>query len=191
MCNIKNRFRSLCLGGVALLAAVGCAAKVPVVKEEYRAPYTVMGKTYHPLKTVQPGYAQDGVASWYGPGFHGRKTASGEIYDMHGLTAAHNVLPLKTLVKVRNMANGKEITVRINDRGPFVNDRMIDLSLAAARGLGIVKPGTAPVRLTVVGPEDTMVASRNPAAENKDGTVSKPPNPFYTAATQGVLALIR
>jgi rare lipoprotein A len=192
---------SRCLLGAAILLVItGCAAKVPVVKEEYRAPYTIMGKTYRPLKTVKPGFSQEGTASWYGPGFHGKKTASGEVYDMHRLSAAHNVLPLKTMVKVQNLSNGKEVIVRINDRGPFVNDRCIDLSLSAARGLGMVKPGTAPVRLTVIGSDYSTLASRSPAVDKKEQTpkppnpleqTPKPPNPFFTAATQGLLALIK
>lgn len=88
-----------------------------------------------------------GVASWYGPGFHGRATASGERYDQHGLTAAHRTWPLGTAVRVTHLANGRSLVVRINDRGPFVDGREIDLSFEAARQLGIVRPGTARVRL--------------------------------------------
>jgi rare lipoprotein A len=172
-----------------LLVISSCATKVPVVRRECLPPYTVMGKTYHPLKKIEPGFTQDGIASWYGPGFHGKKTASGETYDMYELTAAHNLLPLKTLVKVTNLANGKEMVVRINDRGPFVNDRMIDLSLAAARGLGVVKPGTAPVRLTVLGPANSVVASLPPVSDT--GGAYKGPNPFYSGKGSGLLALIR
>jgi rare lipoprotein A len=175
---------------LTLVALSSCAAQAPVVKQEYRAAYTVRGKTYHPFKKVDPGFTQDGIASWYGPGFHGKKTASGEVYDMHGLTAAHNILPLKTRVKVTNVANGKEVVVRITDRGPFVNDRMLDLSLAAAKGLDIVKPGTAPVRLTVLGPDEGTVPWQTAAICGK-GTKSRVPNPFFTNPPRGLLALVR
>lgn len=94
-----------------------------------------------------------GIASWYGPGFHGKKTASGEIFDTGKLTAAHRTLPFGTRLTVRNMANGKEVTVRINDRGPFAKDRIIDLSKAAAARLDMIGAGTAEVRLYLKGNE--------------------------------------
>jgi len=96
------------------------------------------------------GAVQEGVASWYGPGFHGKATTSGEVYDQHDLTAAHQTLPLGTRVAVTNLRNGRSIEVRVNDRGPFVGGRVIDLSYAAARALDMVGPGTAPVRVTVL-----------------------------------------
>lgn len=96
------------------------------------------------------GASQRGIASWYGEPFHGRKTASGETYDMHKLTAAHKELPLGTVVKVTNLENGKTVTVRVNDRGPFVKGRIIDLSLGAAKQISMVGPGTAKVEMTVV-----------------------------------------
>ena len=92
-----------------------------------------------------------GIASWYGPGFHGRDTASGERYDMKALTAAHPTLPFGTVVEVRNVANGASVRVRINDRGPFKKNRIIDLSQSAARAIGMLGPGTALVELVVVG----------------------------------------
>ncbi len=113
-------------------------------------PYTVMGRTYEPLRT-HAGYAQDGVASWYGTDFHGKKTSNGEVYDMHAMTAAHKTLPMNVYVKVRNRENGREIVVRINDRGPFVKDRVIDLSYAAAKALGVDQKGTAPVHVAALG----------------------------------------
>jgi rare lipoprotein A len=94
-----------------------------------------------------------GVASWYGPGFHGRATASGQIYDMHALTAAHRTLPFGTVVEVRNLENGLVVRVTINDRGPFVGRRIIDLSRAAAEAIDMVGPGTARVELVAVGVE--------------------------------------
>ncbi len=96
---------------------------------------------------------QVGYASWYGPKFHGRKTASGEIYDMHALTAAHKSLPFGTLVRVVNLENGKSVVVRINDRGPYVKGRIIDLSYAAAKRIGLDKTGVAKVRLEIIGYE--------------------------------------
>src|SRR5438445_483006 len=94
---------------------------------------------------------QVGVASWYGPGFHGNRTANGEIYDQFELTAAHPSLPLGTRAMVTNLANGRAVEVRINDRGPFVDGRAIDLSYAAARTIGLVGPGTGRVRIEVLG----------------------------------------
>jgi rare lipoprotein A len=95
---------------------------------------------------------QVGIASWYGPGFHGNRTANGEIYDQHDLTAAHPSLPLGTRVMVTNLENGRAVEVRLNDRGPFVGGRVIDLSYAAARSIAMIGPGTARVRVEVLGP---------------------------------------
>jgi len=91
-----------------------------------------------------------GVASWYGPGFHGRSTANGERYDMNGLTAAHKTLPFNTKVRVTNVRNGRSVVVRINDRGPFVKARTIDLSRGAAKALGMINAGTAHVELEII-----------------------------------------
>lgn len=99
-------------------------------------------------------YVQEGVASWYGPMFNGRRTSSGEIYDMHGFTAAHRTLPFGTMVRVTNLSNGMQTQVRINDRGPFVANRIIDLSLSAARAIEMVGPGTAQVRLELISGPD-------------------------------------
>jgi rare lipoprotein A len=98
----------------------------------------------------RPGVVEVGTASWYGPGFHGNRTSSGEIYDQYDMTAAHQTLPLGTRVAVTNLSNGREVEVRINDRGPFVKGRSIDLSYAAARSLGAIGPGTIPVRIEVL-----------------------------------------
>lgn len=95
----------------------------------------------------RPSTLERGMASWYGPGFHGRMTASGERYDMHAATAAHRTLPFGTLLEVRNLDNGLTTQVRVNDRGPFKKDRIVDLSLTAARAIGMVGPGTARVEL--------------------------------------------
>jgi rare lipoprotein A len=98
----------------------------------------------------RPGAVEVGTASWYGPGFHGNRTSSGEIYDQYDMTAAHQTLPLGTRVAVTNLLNGREVEVRVNDRGPFVKGRSIDLSYAAARSLGAIGPGTIPVRIEVL-----------------------------------------
>ncbi len=107
---------------------------------------------------VSVGWKQDGIASWYGPNFHGGTTSNGERYNMYAMTAAHKTLPMNTMVKVTNKRNGRSVVVRINDRGPFVQRRIVDLSYAAARKLGIDKTGTAPVRLEVLG-FDSLIAS--------------------------------
>ncbi len=106
---------------------------------------------FEPQPVVRPSrFVQTGMASWYGPGFHGKRTANGEIYDQHALTAAHRSLPLGTNVMVTNLENEQAIEVRINDRGPFVGGRIIDLSLAAAKSIGVYAPGTALVRIEVL-----------------------------------------
>jgi rare lipoprotein A len=106
------------------------------------------------------GGRQEGVASWYGPGFHGRRTANGEIYDQYELTAAHQTLPLGTRVMVTSLSNGRSVEVRINDRGPFVDGRIVDLSYAAASVIGMVGPGTMPVRLEVLDAPIQVASSR-------------------------------
>jgi len=100
------------------------------------------------------GYTEEGNASWYGAPFHGRRASNGEVYDMYKLTAAHRTLPFETMVRVTNLNNGKSTTVRITDRGPFVENRIIDLSLAAAREIELVDPGVARVRVEVLGNVD-------------------------------------
>jgi rare lipoprotein A len=120
--------------------------------------YVVFGERYTVMET-SAGYEEQGIASWYGEPFHGRRTSSGEIYDMHKLSAAHKSLPLPTYVEVTNLENGRQIVVRVNDRGPFHDGRVIDLSYAAARKLDIVGPGTAEVRVRALDP---------PAADRPD-----------------------
>jgi rare lipoprotein A len=113
-------------------------------------PYTILGKTYYPLLSSH-GFREEGTASWYGPNFHGKRTANGEKYDMFGMTAAHKLLPFGTKVLVTNRENGKSVVVRINDRGPFVADRVIDLTRSAAERIGMIAKGTAPVSLQTQG----------------------------------------
>uniref|UniRef100_A0A7V5XI02 Probable endolytic peptidoglycan transglycosylase RlpA n=1 Tax=Thermodesulfobacterium geofontis TaxID=1295609 RepID=A0A7V5XI02_9BACT len=112
-------------------------------------PYTIDGKTYFPLPSAE-GYEEVCIASWYGPGFHQNQSSSGEIYNMYDFTAAHKILPLGTYVLVKNLENEKQVIVRINDRGPFVEDRCIDLSYAAAKELGIIGKGLSKVKITAL-----------------------------------------
>lgn len=113
-------------------------------------PYTINGKRYEPLSSHQ-GFEQEGIASSYGQDFHGRTTSNGERFDMNAMTAAHKTLPMGVYVRVQHKRNGKELVVRINDRGPFVGDRIIDLSEAAAARLGMLQEGLAPVKVTALG----------------------------------------
>lgn len=128
-------------------------------------PYTVLGETYHPLESAN-GYSEEGLASWYGRDFHGKLTANGEMYDMYKPSAAHKLLPLGTRVRVTNLENGKTVYLTVNDRGPFVKGRIIDLSYEAANRLGTLDKGVAMVRVESVGGIPGAV----------DGTL---PGPFY------------
>ena len=136
---------------------------MPVPKAEVRiprgnvSPYTVFGRQYSVMPTAE-GYEEIGVASWYGRKFHGRLTSSGEPYDMFALTAAHKTLPLPSYVEVTNLANNEQIIVRVNDRGPFADNRIIDLSWAAARRLGFDQLGTARVQLKILAHPDMVAA---------------------------------
>ena len=135
----------------------------------WERPYEVNGKRYEPLRGGEhAGYVEEGLASWYGRDFHGKRTSNGEVYDMHAPTAAHKTLPLGVYVKVHNLANGREAVARINDRGPFVKGRIIDLSYALASELEVVGPGTAPVRIEALGFRQTDSAGhatyRQPAS---------------------------
>jgi rare lipoprotein A len=123
---------------VALPAVAFTACSSPTPKPTYFPGYPI-------------GFVERGVASWYGPGFHGNKTANGERYDMHQLTAAHRTLPLGSIAVVRSTTSGRQITVRINDRGPFARGRILDLSLAGAQALGMTGNGTDQIELRVVG----------------------------------------
>ncbi|MCP4106362.1 MAG: septal ring lytic transglycosylase RlpA family protein [Desulfobacteraceae bacterium] len=116
----------------------------------YPRPYKVFGKWYYPLPHAKD-FRQRGIASWYGEEFHGRPTSNGEIFDMYQISAAHKILPLGTVVRVHNLLSNKSLVMRINDRGPFVPGRVIDLSRAAAMELGIFGPGTAPVEVIALG----------------------------------------
>src|SRR6266704_2409162 len=112
-------------------------------------PYELNGHTYVPAE--DPNYRTEGMASWYGPDFHGKPTANGEIFDMNGISAAHPTLPMPSYLRVTNLANGRSIIVRINDRGPYARERVTDLSVGAARALGFYEQGLARVRVEYVG----------------------------------------
>ncbi len=133
------------------LAACSTVPEKPVDTGKWtRKPYKINGKWYRPIDSAY-GFEETGIASWYGRDFHGRKTSNGEIYDMYAMTAAHKTLPMGTYVKVTRLDNGRETIVRINDRGPFVKGRIIDLSYRAAETLGMVDEGTAKVRIVALG----------------------------------------
>jgi rare lipoprotein A len=135
--------------------------------EVYGVSYTVMDSSY--------GYKERGVASWYGKKFHGRPTSSQEPYDMYGMTAAHKTLPLPTYVRVRNLKNNRSIVVRVNDRGPFVDNRIIDLSYSAAIKLDMVKDGTGLVELTALSYDEPLppkkVAATTPPKPDTDAGI--------------------
>jgi len=172
---VKRAQFSLCLVLAALLAACGGSPsrrdsgadgydgphlkaseikdavprKEPLAKYGNRSPYVVLGKSYRVLDSAE-GYREKGIASWYGKKFNGRRTSSGEIYDMHKATAAHKTLPLPTYAEVTNLDNGRKVIVKINDRGPFHEHRLIDLSYGAAVRLGMENTGTARVEVRAI-----------------------------------------
>jgi rare lipoprotein A len=137
-------------------------------------PYQVMGVSYTPT-SERGSFRQEGLASWYGKRYHGQKTSSGEIYDMYGMTAAHPTLPIPSYAKVTSLDTRKSVIDRINDRGPFHNDRVIDLSYTAASKLGLLGPGSGLVRVESVSPASEAVQSA-PLADNGIRSVSAPDN---------------
>jgi len=150
---IKRRYRLVVLFSGLLLLIQACTSAPPTpppTPKGHPKPYRVNGNWYKPMPHAK-GFSQRGIASWYGKKFHGRKTSSGEVYNMYAMTAAHKTLPLGTWVRVRNLGNGRQIVVRVNDRGPFVHGRIIDLSYTGAKKLGMVGPGTAKVEVTALG----------------------------------------
>ncbi|MDD5329867.1 MAG: septal ring lytic transglycosylase RlpA family protein [Sulfuricella sp.] len=133
---------------------------VPKAEPLHRAasrPYTVLGQSYTPATSLQP-YKETGVASWYGRRYHGQKTSIGETYDMYAMTAAHCTLPIPSYVRVTNLKNGKSVVVRVNDRGPFHSDRLIDLSYTAAYKLGVLAGGSTPVEVEAIDPANYVPA---------------------------------
>ena len=146
-------------------------------------PYVINGTTYYPIPSAV-GYSEQGIASWYGEPFHGRKTANGETYNMYGDTAAHKTLPIDTMLLVKNLENGRSTMVRINDRGPFVQERIIDLTYTKAQELGIVGKGTARVEIVAMGaqqPEEEPVVATGPGkpAEPSKPKPKPPPIPDF------------
>ena len=155
----------------SLFLTAGCASqKANRYEEPYEntkkeassstMPYKVQNTTYYPISN-SAGFKQTGIASWYGPNFNGKLTSNQEVYNMNAMTAAHKTLPFNTMVKVTNLENGKEAVVRINDRGPFVKYRIIDLSFKAAKILGVVEKGTVRVQLTALASEGSDTNTEN------------------------------
>ncbi len=143
--------------------------------------YVVLGKRYHVLNSSR-GFTQRGIASWYGNKFHGHKTSNGEIYDMYAMTAAHKTLPIPCYVQVTNLNNGKQVTVRVNDRGPFHENRIIDLSYAAARKLGITANGTGLVEIRTVEPGQPATQSASNGAPSTRTPQANRPAPVAATA---------
>ena len=144
-------------------------------KSKYGNPksYEVFGKRYYVMESSE-GFVEKGIASWYGTKFHGRRTSSGETYDMYAMTAAHKNLPLPTYVKVTNLNNGKHIIVKVNDRGPFHENRIIDLSYTAALKLDIVKKGTGLVEVVALEPGQSVKATGAPVVTPTAASVAQP-----------------
>jgi len=160
------------------LASIPDAVPQAEPRSRYGNPetYEVFGKKYRVMKSAR-GHVERGLASWYGPGFHAERTSSGEPYNMYSMTAAHKTLPIPSYVRVTHLGNGRSIVVRVNDRGPFVGNRIIDLSYTAAYKLGMIGTGTAPVEIRVLQPGDAS-SGRATAA-----TPVAPPSAPTPAAT--------
>jgi rare lipoprotein A len=150
-------------------------------------PYNINGRTYTP--TENPSYRIEGIASWYGPDFHGRLTANGEVYDMHGISAAHTTMPLPSYARVTNLDNSRSIIVRVNDRGPYARNRVIDLSIGTAKALDFYGNGLARVRVEYVGPapiegsDDRMLL-----ATLREGSPAPAPSKVMVASAKPFLA---
>lgn len=158
----------------------------PVPRHELRtiagnvSPYTVLGKTYRLLDKPEA-YKERGIASWYGKKFHGRKTSNGELYNMYGMTAAHKTLPIPSYVRVTNLSNKLSIVVRVNDRGPFHGNRIIDLTYTGARKLGFDSQGTADVFVEYIDPATYQPADTVVLTEPAQSHLSKAPAPLNSA----------
>ncbi len=159
----------------------------PLSRGGNKSPYTVWGKQYTVMADASD-YAQRGTASWYGEKFHGHKTSNGEIFDMYEMTAAHKSLPLPSYVRVTNLDNGRQTVVRVNDRGPFHGDRIIDLSYAAAKKLGYQSRGTANVEIVAI----TVAADGTMRVAGKNEPVASPPPaaPRKASAGEGIFVQV-
>ena len=157
--------------------------KIEPLHKPATRPYTVLGQTYTPDTLLKP-YKATGVASWYGRRYHGQKTSIGEIYDMYGMTAAHPTLALPSYVRVTNLKNGKAVVVRVNDRGPFHSDRLIDLSYTAAYKLGVLAGGSTRVEVEAIDPANYAAAAKPAVAPvalqtEKSPVAAAPETPSY------------
>lgn len=152
--------------------------KVEPLSRGTMRPYVVMGRSYTPMTRLTP-YKARGIASWYGRRYHGKQTSSGEIYDMYAMSAAHTVLPIPSYARVTNVSNGKSVVVRVNDRGPFIDNRLIDLSYTAAHKLGIIGAGSGMVEVESIIPGSTPAPEPPPAVASAPtavpATVETPP----------------
>ncbi len=176
------------------LSAIPDAVPRPEPRSRYGNPdsYEVNGQRYYVLESGE-GYFERGTASWYGEKFHGRTTSSGEIYDMYAMTAAHRSLPLPTYARVTNLHNGRSVVVKINDRGPFHDNRLIDLSYVAAAKLGMLESGTAPVEVRAIS-SPPAAPSVNPSTGSvavgttpgSGGAAGNPVQPAYGSVQGGV-----
>ncbi len=165
----------------------------PIGKAGNKSPYRVDGVTYRVRKGVK-GYREKGHASWYGTKFHGRRTANGEVYNMYAMSAAHKTLPLPSYAKVTNLENGRSVIVRVNDRGPFVPGRIIDLSYTAAQKLGYINKGVARVEVVALDPDtlpsanETLAVEKDVAAREvlaQDASFKLPANTFLQVGAYG------
>lgn len=207
--------RAVVAFGLSLLILAGCASDRPepldsnlplymqlgydpsgklVTTYKVGNPYQVAGLWYYPAEDF--GYREEGIASWYGPNFHGKRTANGEVYDMDAMTAAHKTLPIPSVVEVTNLENGRSIKLRINDRGPFVEGRIIDLSRRAAERLDVIRSGTARVRVVLV-PEDSLTlknlaldARGQPPITEMPTVVASPRGPVVAEALTPPVAIV-
>ncbi|MBQ0719770.1 MAG: septal ring lytic transglycosylase RlpA family protein [Gammaproteobacteria bacterium] len=155
----------------------------PITIAGNKNPYTVNGVTYQLMPSAK-GYSEEGMASWYGNKFHGRKTSNGETYSMYGMTAAHKTLPIPAYVRVTNVANGRQIIVRVNDRGPFHGGRIIDLSYAGAKKLGYANNGTARVRVETIDPANFQPNSVSLPTLSAQLNKAEKPRPLAVATQQ-------
>jgi len=165
-----------CGGGTSRPPSQPAPEPGPVGEQKVGRPYQIGGVWYYPQE--DPDYDEVGVASWYGPNFHGKATANGETFNMNALTAAHPTLPLPSRVRVTNLENGRTLMLRVNDRGPFAKDRILDVSRRAAQLLGFAGDGTARVRVQLVR-NDGSIASRSDPHPRRVASDETPEGPLY------------